>query len=81
MCYASHASVVQGLEHQSDTLGVGGSIPSRSTQGVTMYIETDFTKLPYTEEEFIAAVSESTKEVHRKIESGEVKLVTPDDLP
>ena len=46
-----------------------------------MYTETDFTQLPYTEEEFIAAVSESTKEVHRKIDSGEVKTVSPDDLP
>lgn len=46
-----------------------------------MYTETDFTKLPYTEEEFVAAVSERVEEVHRKIDSGEVKLVSPDDLP
>lgn len=46
-----------------------------------MYTETDFTKLPYTEEEFIAAVSDRLKEVHRKIESGEMKTVTPYDLP
>lgn len=44
-------------------------------------IETDFTKLPYTEEEFIAAVSERVKEVHRKIDSGELKTVSPNDLP
>lgn len=46
-----------------------------------MYIETDFTKLPYTEEEFIAAVSKRTEEIHRKIDAGEVKLIRPDDLP
>lgn len=34
-----------------------------------MYTETDFTKLPYTEEEFIAAVGERVEEVHRKIDS------------
>lgn len=44
-------------------------------------IETDFAKLPYTEEEFIAAVSERAEEVHRKIDSGEIKTVSPDDLP
>lgn len=44
-------------------------------------IETDFTKLPYTEEEFVAAVRSKVEEVHRKIDSGEVKLVSPNDLP
>lgn len=46
-----------------------------------MYTETDFTQLPYTEEEFIAAVSDRVEEIHRKIDSGEVKTVSPGDLP
>lgn len=46
-----------------------------------MYTETDFTQLSYTEEEFIAAVRSKVEEVHRKIDAGEVKLVSPDDLP
>lgn len=44
-------------------------------------IKTDFTKLPYTEEEFVAAVGRKVKEIHRKIDSGEIELVSPDDLP
>lgn len=34
-----------------------------------------------TEAEFLAAISEVTQEVHRKIDAGEIKTVSPDDLP
>ena len=43
--------------------------------------ETDFSKTPYTEEEFMEALGKRVAEMHRKIDAGEVEFVSPDDLP